>query len=262
MPISQNNRNWIYIAISIATPTLLFILWFLLTPRYIPELTFPSPYSVWRGIRALSFNLVGDSLATLLRVLTGWSLGVVFGIVVGLLMTWSKAFQAIVNPIIEVVRPVPPIALIPFFIIWFGLGAEGQIILIALACFMVLAVDTYVSVHNVPPLFIRAAASLRASKGKIYRTIILPAILPSLVSGFRVAAALAFAVGVAAEFMGAQSGIGFLIMVSSRTLNTNVILLGTIILGIESFCFDWAIRRVSRWLMRWSETPIEAIERL
>ena len=258
----KEKTNWLYLSLSISTAVVIPVLWFLLTPSPITELVFPSPRSVWQAILVLRLNLIEHAITTLARVLIGWLLGVVAGILVGLLMTRSKTFYSVANPVIEVIRPVPPVALIPFFIIWFGLGASGQILLVGLSCFMVLEVNTYVSVHNVAPIYVRAATSLGAPKRQIYRTIILPAILPSLVSGFRVAAALAFAVAVAAEFMGAQSGIGFLIMVARRTLNTNTILLGTIILGVESFLVDWSIRCISRYLCRWSETPIEAIQRL
>lgn len=260
MNAKYGQRNWVFYLISLMTIVGLIILWFLLTPRVIPELIFPSPDSVWQAVRTLNLVLLEHSLVTLGRVLSGWLIGVVTGISIGLLMTWSRVLFHISNPIIEAIRPIPPIALIPFFIIWFGIGISGQIILIALGCFMVMAVNTYVSVHNIPPIFIRAASSLGASKRRIYRTIIIPAIIPSLVSGFRISAALAFGTGMAAEFMGAQSGIGFLIMVARRTLNTNTILLGVIIIGLESFFIDWIIRSISSQMCRWSDTPVEAIQ--
>lgn len=255
-------KRWLYTGISLSTLLSLVGLWFLLTPEPIPELVFPSPQSMWRVIASLRLRIFEHSLMTLVRVVTGWGIGIILGIAVGLLMTWSRVFYSISNPLIEAARPLPPIALIPFFIIWFGLGVGGQIALIALGCFMVLAVNTFVSVHNLPVIYIRAASALGASRDQIYRTVIVPAILPSLVSGFRIAAALAFGVGVAAEFMGAQSGIGFLIMVARRTLHTNTILLGTLIIGLESYLVDWMIRSISRYFCRWSETPLEAIQQL
>ena len=255
-------RKYLFPGISIITVLTILAIWYLLTPNTIPELVFPSPKSVWEVISTLHLQLIKHSFFTLFRVIVGWGMGVFLGIVVGLLMTWSRIFYSMSNPIIEAVRPLPPIALIPFFIIWFGLSVTGQIALIALGCFMVLTVNTYVSVHNISPIYIRAASSLGATKRQIYRTIIIPAILPSLVSGFRIAAALAFGVAVAAEFMGAQSGIGFLIMVARRTLHTNTILLGTIIIGIESYIMDRIIRSISRYLCRWNEEPIGAIQRL
>jgi taurine transport system permease protein len=244
------------------TVLICIILWFLLTPKPVPELLFPSPASVFRAARTLGKGLAVDAAVTLGRVIAGWLAGVIPGILAGLWMTRSRAFFAVANPLIEALRPVPPVALIPFFILWFGLGSAGQILLIAIGCFMVMAVNTFGAVHTIPPIYVRAAASLGASTAAIYRTVIWPAILPSLVSGFRIASALAFALGVAAEFMGAQSGIGFLIMVNRRQLNTNTILLGIIVIGLESFAVDWTIRIFSRYACRWTETPVSALQRL
>jgi taurine transport system permease protein len=258
----RNHFGRSYSSIGIAVTLGITALWFILCPNVIQELIFPSPYSVWNAAATLNIRLVEYALTTLGRVLAGWVIGIVLGIATGLLMTSSPLFYSVSNPVIEIIRPLPPVALIPFFIIWFGLGAAGQITLIAIACFMVLAVNTFVSVHNIPTIYIRAASSLGASTARIYRTVIMPAIFPSLVAGFRIAAALAFGVAAAAEFMGAQSGIGFLIMVARRTLNTDVILLGTIILGLESYLIDRTIRSVSGYLCRWSEAPIEAIQQL
>jgi taurine transport system permease protein len=238
------------------------LLWFLLTPKPVPKVFFPSPASVWGAVQALGSDLAKHAGVTLLRVMAGWCWGVLLGIRAGLWMTRNRFFRAAANPLIEALRPVPPVALIPFFIVWFGLGWGGQVLLIGLGCFMVMVVNTYGAVHNVPPIYIRAAASLGAPTAAIYRTVIWPAILPSLVPGFRIAAALAFALGVAAEFMGAQSGIGFLVMINRRQLNTDMILLSIIIIGAESFAVDWVIRVISRYKCRWSETPVMALQRL
>ena len=123
-----------------------------------------------------------------------------------------------------------------------------------------MAINTFVEVHNIPTIYIRAASSMGASKYHIYKTVIIHAIMPSLVSGFRVAAALAFGVAIAAEFMGAQSGIGFLIMGARRTLHTNTILLSIIIIALESYIFDWIIGFVSGRHLKWSERSLEAIQ--
>ncbi len=209
----------------------------------------------------LGFRLLSDAGMTFARVFVGWASGAILGIAVGLLMSASQMFLAIGNPIIEILRPLPPIALIPFFIIWFGLGISGQIGLIALGSLMVLAVTTYAAVNNVASVYVRAAASLGASRIAIYRWILLPAATPSIGAAFRVSAALAFATGVAAEFMGAQSGLGFLIMVARRTLNTNTILLGTLLLAAESYLMDIGIRAFNAYLCRWSESPVADIRK-
>ena len=248
--------------VSALTVLAFVVLWIVLTWRAGPDFMFPSPASIGRAIKSLGLGLARDASATLLRVVVGWGAGVLLGVRTGLWMTRSRVFYAVANPLVEALRPVPPVALIPFFILWFGLGWGGQVLLISLGCFMVMAVNTYSAVHNVPPIYVRAASSLGAPTGAIYKTVIRPAILPSLVSGYRISAALAFALGVSAEFMGAQSGIGVLIMVNRRQLNTDVILLGIIVIGAESFAVDWIIRIFSRYACRWTETPVTALERL
>lgn len=260
--MTGNKINLRAVFISLITCAVIVGLWFLLTPSPISRNVFPSPAEVREAISSLGTNLLYHSWNTLWRVLTGWIFGIFLGIRMGLWMTRNQTVYAISNPIIEAIRPIPPIALIPFFITWFGIGWSGQVVLIALSCFMVMTVDTFVAVNNISPIYIRAASALGASKAKIYRTIIRPAILPNLISGFRIAAALAFGVAIAAEFMGAQSGLGFMIMVARRTLSTNTILLGIIVIGIESFLVDQSITLISRYLIRWNESSEESIRRI
>jgi ABC-type nitrate/sulfonate/bicarbonate transport system permease component len=231
--------------------SLLAAFWFLFTRDHSTDLFLPSPESVWQALVTVRGRLFVDSAITFVRVLAGWTVGTILGIQTGISMAKSRKVHGIANPIIEILRPLPPVALIPFFILWFGTNPGGQIGLIALGCFMVMVVNTYVSARNVPNLFVRAALCLGVTRKEVYRTVIFPAIFPELVSGFRIAAALAFGVGVAAEFMGAQSGLGFLIMVARRTLNTNTILLGTVIIGIESYAFDLVLRAFSSMFLKW-----------
>jgi len=241
-----------------AVVAVLFVLWYLLTPQPIPELIFPSPLSVARAAQSLGPDLIRHAGITLGRVTLGWAIGVFLGILMGLILYANRAVRLVLHPLIEAVRPLPPVALIPFFIIWFGLSLVGQLTLIALGCFMVLTINTFTAAGLVPSVYLRAATVLGAPRREIYRTILLPAIVPSLIGGVRIAAALAFGLGVAAEFMGAQSGLGFLMMVARRTLNTNTILLGMIIVGIESYVFDALLRAVGRYLTRWSESSLES----
>ena len=240
--------------ISIAVVVALLMAWWVLTTGTgsIRQLFFPSPESLWQGVTTLNVRLLQDAGATLLRVLVSWIVGSALGVLVGLLMARSRWVMFALTPIIEAVRPVPPVALIPFVILWFGIGDSGKIFLGALACFMVMVVNTTVAVTNVPPVYLQAARSLGASSNTIYRSVVLPAIIPEIISGFRIGSALAFAVIVAAEFQGADAGIGRLIMQASRTLNTSVVLLGTIVIAIMAVLLDIGISRLSRYLTRWS----------
>ena len=168
-------------------------------------------------------------------------------------MVRSTTAYYLLVPLVEGLRPIPPVALIPFIILWFGIGDSGKIVLGGVSCLMVMLVNTIVSSRNVRPVYMRAARSLGASENMVYRTVILRAIVPELVSGLRIGAALAFAVVVAAEMIGAEAGLGRLIMLASRTLDTPVILLGTIVIGLEAFALDRLIRGWSARLTSWAD---------
>ena len=235
------------------------VLWIVVVPATVPDLFFPGPLSVLRAITELRWLLLWNSLATLCRAVVGLLIGTAFGTVVGLLMTRSPAIYRTVRPPLELLRPLPPVALVPFFILWFGVGSTGQITLTSLACFMIVTITTYQAVQTVPSVYLQAAATLGASPRRIYFTVLLPAISPILFAGFRVAAGVAFGVAVAAEFIGAQSGLGYMIMVARRTLNTNTILLGIALLGLESFAVDSVIRLLALRMTRWLDAPATGI---
>jgi len=240
--------------LSILSIVALLVVWWVLTTGTgtIRQLYFPSPESLGVAMTTLNAQLLADAGATLARVLVSWVGGSALGVVVGLGMARSRWFYSVVNPVIEALRPVPPVALIPFVILWFGIGDDGKIFLGALACFMVMVVNTTVACGNVPPVYVQAAESLGAKRGQVYRTVVLPAIVPEILSGFRIGSALAFAVIVAAEFQGADVGIGRLIMSASRTLNTPVVLLGTVVIAVMAVLLDVAISRLSAYITRWS----------
>jgi ABC-type nitrate/sulfonate/bicarbonate transport system permease component len=240
---------------SLGTLLVVGCIWWLLTSglSIVKPLYFPAPVEVISSLIRLGPSLLADGMATLLRVVVSWMLGSALGVLAGLVMVRSRIAYFILTPIVEALRPVPPVALIPFVILWFGIGDSGKIFLAALGCFMVMAINTIVAADNVAPVYLRAARSLGATQNQVYRTIILPAIGPQLVGGLRIGAALAFAIVVAAEFLGAKNGIGTLIMLASRTLNTPVVLLGTIVIGLEAFFLERVIRWFSLRLTSWAE---------
>lgn len=250
----RRGRGAAWALVSVGTVAVLILAWWLLTTGLgiVKPLYFPSPEEVVGRAAVLNTTLLTDAVATFVRVLVSWLVGSTLGVIVGLLMVRSKAVFHVVSPVIEGLRPVPPVALVPFVILWFGIGDSGKLALGGLACFMVMVINTIVSSRNVPPVYKQAARSLGASEGAVYRTVILRAIVPEIVSGLRIGAALAFAVIVAAEMIGAQSGLGRLIMLASRTLDTPVVLLGTIIIGLEAFALDRAIQAWSSRLTRWA----------
>ncbi len=246
----KSSKLWMLSASSLI---LVVFLWWLLSDALsvIPTLYFPTMHQVGIALNNLGWTLATDAGATAWRVVVSWLIGCASGTVLGLVMARSKIAYYIINPLVEALRPVPPVALIPFTLLWFGLSDFGRIFLAAISCFMIMVVSTVVAARNVSPVYLRAARSLGAQPGQVYRTVVLRAILPSLVSAFRVAAALTWAVVVATEYLGAQSGIGYLILQASYTVNTAVVLIGVIAVGIEAFLFEQILRVGAAWITRW-----------
>jgi ABC-type nitrate/sulfonate/bicarbonate transport system permease component len=235
------------------------LLWYVFTHNQSQRgaLMFPRPGLLHDTIAAQWREILIYSLTTWYRVVVGLSLGAALGVLAGLAMTYNRLLYFLIDPIVELIRPINPVALTPFFILWLGLGNASQLLLIALGCFMVMAVSTYVSISNISPIYTRAAQSLGASKPHIYRSVIIPAMMPALLGGTRVALASAFTLTVAAEYLGAQGGLGFLIRNARTILHTETIMLGAMILGLESLITDQAVRLLFSRLTRWTQKPIE-----
>ena len=243
-----------YRFISWLSPFFLIVLWFILTEGGIVKpLLFPSPTSVLAAAHDLGWSLFGHILSTLWRTLLGLTIGLAIGFFWGILMAHSSLIYAISNNIIEAWRPVPPVALIPFFLLWFGFSNIGKILLITLGVMLVILVDTYEGACSVHPNLIRAAHSLGANKQEILTEVLIPATLPKIIGGLRVAAALAIGLEIVSEFMGAQSGLGYLINISKVTFRTPTIFLCIILLGILSWQIDYCIRKTMKKITFWAE---------
>lgn len=234
----------------------LLLLWWLATETVVAPLYFPSPFSVIAVFIDRPGAMLEHALVTTGRVLAGLGLGAVFGFVNAISMARNKVLAEMSYPVIELLRPIPPLALIPFFILWFGLGDLGKVLLIAAGTSMILLVATSEAIRRVPPIYVHAARTLGASERFIYRTVVTPAIVPAVFAALRVAAAISFALAIAAEYMGAQSGLGFLIMQASRTLRTDQIVAGIILIGLVSLGLDYAIRAISARLLAWAPKSV------
>jgi ABC-type nitrate/sulfonate/bicarbonate transport system permease component len=256
-PQTALSRYWKQGAwLSLASVALYFIVWFAITKdgfALIRPIKFPSPAMVVEAAIRTANLIPMDVLATVLRVIAGLTAGTLLGLGLGLAMSYSKRVYYFFDPLIETIRPVPVIAMIPFFLMWFGIDELGKFLLITLGVFAIVVVSTVEAVKNVPGIYTLAAQTLGASKRQVFRTILVPAIVPELIGPLRVASALSFTLVVAAEFMGASAGLGFRILEARRLFNTDVIMLGVVLIGILSALADMMIRRGTAYLTRWSE---------
>jgi ABC-type nitrate/sulfonate/bicarbonate transport system permease component len=188
---------------------------------------------------------------TILFTLAGSAIGITAGIATGLAMARWRRFRAITEAPIEILRTIPPLAAIPFFLIWIGTTPLGQLMMVAFYTFVMLVVTTLNAAANVDPIYSRFAATLGADQNRIFRTVIFPAMTPAIAGGMRVAVGIALGVQVVAELMGGRQGMGqvFNMMISFQALD--VIIVGIFWIAVAAVVIDlvlvWCIRRLTRW---------------
>jgi len=198
-----------------------------------------------------NFTLVQHTWASLQRVLLGFFFGALIGIPLGYAMGLTNWARGWFDPIVEFMRPVPPLALIPLMIIWFGIGEQSKVILLFLAALWIMAIAARSGVSGVAIAKVHAAYSLGASKWQILRKVIIPNSLPEIFTGARVAMGVCWGTVVAAELVAAEKGLGMMIMVASKFQLTDIVIVGIILIGIIGFLIDVGIRSLESWLVPW-----------
>ncbi|KAA2315618.1 ABC transporter permease subunit [Pseudooceanicola sediminis] len=217
----------------------------------------PAPEAVFKRFVEIAstgfrnYTLLEHLGFSLFRVVSGFVLGAVVGIPLGYAMGLSNWFRGWFDPIVEFMRPVPPLALIPLVIIWAGIGEGGKIILLFLAALWIMAIAARAGVSGVDIAKVHAAYSLGASKAQIMRHVIVPNSLPEIFTGARVAMGVCWGTVVAAELVAAEKGAGMMIMVASKFQNTDIVLMGIILIGIIGFGIDILMRWCERVLVPW-----------
>ena len=217
----------------------------------------PSPDSVWHRLLSVSrdgyqnVTLAEHLSYSLFRVIVGFLLGAAVGIPLGYAMGLSNWFRGWFDPIVEFMRPVPPLALIPLVIIWAGIGEQGKIILLFLAALWIMAIAARSGVSGVAISKVHAAYSLGASKSQIMRHVIVPNSLPEIFTGARVAMGVCWGTVVAAELVAAEKGVGKMIVAASKFQDTDIVLMGIILIGIIGFGIDVLMRWGERVLVPW-----------
>lgn len=198
-----------------------------------------------------NFTLIEHLSYSLFRVIVGFVLGAIVGIPLGYAMGLNNWFRGWFDPIVEFMRPVPPLALIPLVILWVGIGEAGKIVLLFLAALWIMAIAARAGVSGVNISKVHAAYSLGASRWQIMRTVIVPNSLPEIFTGARVAMGVCWGTVVAAELVAAEQGAGMMIMVASRFQNTDIVILGIILIGIIGFGIDILMRWGERIMVPW-----------
>ena len=216
---------------------------------------FPSPLNVWHGILELLHKHVlwADISDSLRRVAIGFGAAALVGIPLGLCLGWFPVLHQVVNPVLEILRPISPIAWIPVAIIFFGIGDHAATFLIFLGALFPIVVACIGSVSSVPPLFRRAGRNFGLSNTQLLRRVIFPAALPQILIGLRLALGIAWLVVVAAEMVAVDSGLGYLVIDSRNSgKRYDLVIAAMLIIGIIGFILDAGFRMIERMRsVRW-----------
>lgn len=185
------------------------------------------------------------------RVLLGVFFGALLGVPVGFAMGLNSVARGLFDPIVEFIRPIPPLALIPLVILWLGIDETAKVFLLFLAAFFIMLIAARAGVSSVRISKVHAAYSLGASKAQVLRHVVLPNALPEIFTGLRTAMGVCWGTLVAAELVAADRGVGSMMMMAKNFLQTEVVVIGIIIIGAIGFAIEIAMRVLERWLIPW-----------
>jgi NitT/TauT family transport system permease protein len=232
----------------------LVALWWLLVVLT-HSVIFPTPWAVLTG----AWELVEDGSlwrhigASLMRVALGFGLAVAVAVPLGLWMGWVRGAFSTLNPIVQILRPISPIAWIPIAILWFGVGDASPIYLIFISSVFPMIVQTIVGVHTIERRYLRAAENFSVSRRVLFMRVVIPAVLPQILVGMRIGLGVAWLVVVAAEMIALHSGLGYMIIDSRNAGNRyDLVIAGMIIIGLIGLMLDGGMRMLEglRWV-RW-----------
>jgi taurine transport system permease protein len=247
--------------ITLSAGTLLVLLaiwWAVAAQQWVSPLFLPPPGQVLTKLVSIAgpqgfmdATLWQHLAASLGRILVALLAAVIVGIPVGIAMGLSPTVRGILDPLIELYRPVPPLAYLPLMVIWFGIGETSKILLIYLAIFAPVAMSALAGVKSAQQVRIRAAQSLGASRAQVLWFVILPGALPEILTGLRIGLGVGWSTLVAAELIAATRGLGFMVQSAGEFLATDVVLAGIAVIAVIAFSLELGLRALQRRLTPW-----------
>jgi taurine transport system permease protein len=246
------------LGVSLVSAGLMFAAWWVASHSgWVKPLFLPKPEAIWIAFQqSLAGDIDGHTLyghfaASVARVFAAFALAVAVAVPVGLSMGVSRVARGIFDPPIEFYRPLPPLAYLPLMVIWFGIGETSKIILLFLAIFAPVALAARAGVRSVSQEQIQAARSMGASPWQVVLHVIAPGALPEILVGLRIGMGVGWTTLVAAEMVAADAGLGKMVFNAANFLRTDVVMLGTIVIGIVAFAFEMLMRWVEKRAAPW-----------
>ena len=229
--------------ISLILPIVIIIFWYLITEGFhiVNPYILPGPIEVcnsaWNLI--MSGKLLKNTIDSLFKVFGGLILAAIVAIPLGVLLGWYKTLEDLCSFIISILRPIPPIAWIPFSILWFGIGTVPAIFIIFMGCVFPILVYTLDGVKRTDKVLIESAQTLGASDSKVLTRVVLPSVFPNIVSGLKVGVGIALMCTISAEMIGSSSGLGYMILQATSRFDPGTTVVGMIVIGLIGLILDY-----------------------
>lgn len=244
--------------IGLSTVLTLLALWAVAAARgWSSPLFLPSPGKVWSALVRLATDgyanatLLEHMAASLWRVLAALVCTMAIGVPAGLLIATSRLGRGILDPLVEFIRPLPPLAYLPLIIIWFGIGEPSKVLVIGIAMLAPIVISTAAGVRAAGESQIRAALAFGATRSQVLREVMLPAALPSVLTGMRIALGAGWTTLVAAELVAATRGLGYMIQSAAQFLVTDMVIAGILVISALATVTEVALRWVERRFLPW-----------
>jgi NitT/TauT family transport system permease protein len=242
--------------LSIASPLLVLLLWEgLVRLGYLEALFFPPPTRIIETLVKvlISGELVSQTAITLRRMILAFALGTAPGLILGLLMGWSRKIRAFFDPLVSATLPIPKFALLPLIMLVLGVGEGSKLVTISMGIFFIILVNALAGVQGIDPIYFEAARNYGANRWQLFVKVILPGSLPMIFAGIRLALGMALLVTIATEFIAAREGLGAMTWLAWQTLRTEVLYVGIITSAILGVIFTVIVERLRKWLIPWQE---------
>lgn len=246
--------DWSRLVMGLFGAVCIIVIWWLASLIISDNVILPSPADTGRTLLhyltrpypARGDTLLGDTAVSLTRIVAGFAWGALAGIIVGATMSAIKPLRLIIDPLIELGRPLPPLAFIPLLIVWFGIGELPKILLIGIGVIPVMVVSVVAALDAVPEEYIEAALSLGASRRYALFHVRVRAALPAVITGLRLSMGLSWTSIVAVEMIAATSGLGYVILAASNYLVTPLIFSGIVLIAVVALVLDGLLRLLRR----------------
>jgi NitT/TauT family transport system permease protein len=229
----------------------------------------PTPVSVAVALKTLLLapgpsgaewagELIGNTLISLTRVIAGFLLAALTGITLGIFMGWWRTIRDLIEPVIEILRPVPPLAWIPLALLWFGLGFKPAVFLIWLGAFFPILLNTISGLESTPKILLEAARTLGAKQSHLLLKVVIPSATPSIITGLKVGLGIGWMCLVAAELTGSSSGLGFMINYYNWTMEPANTVAGMLMIGFIGVLLLLGLNQIEKKLLFWREGVYES----